>query len=238
MTIAGPEVGASRTPDAGDLRRAASTILAAIRADETTCDQIVALLVGSGRLPADPAEAQHPRYDALVVETLTRFARLLGSRLQPVLAQTLEDDGEHLEAIRRFFLDPQDTYTLEELAVLWQIHPDDVRDIHYDQLVQYAEPDGEAVQSMRIAWADAICASVTFGILRPFDIERALGSDFTRARPEKWRTVPILIHLPRFIAEAIALDASIPPKVALPVRVEQFIVELFTCASASEAPLR
>jgi hypothetical protein len=84
---------------------------------------------------------------------------------------------------------------------------------------------------------------VTFGILRPFDIECALGSDFTRARPAMWRTLPILIHLPRFIAEAIVLDASIPPKVGLHVRIEQFIVELFTCASASgrghdEVPLR
>jgi hypothetical protein len=236
MTIAGSEVGASRTPDAAVLRRAASTILAAIRADETTCDQLIAVLVESGRLPADPREAQDPRYHALVVGTLSRFAHLLGGLLQPVLAQTLEDDGEHLAAIRRFFLEPQDTYSLEELAALWRIHPDDVRDIYYDQLVQCAEPGGRAVESMRIAWTDAVGTSVTFGILRPFDIERALGSDFTRARPEMWRTFPILIHLPRFIAEAIALDASIPPKVGLPVRIEQFIVELFTCALPSGGP--
>jgi hypothetical protein len=150
MTIAGPEVGASRTLDAAVLRRAASAILAAIRADETTCDQLIALLVDSGRLPADPWEAQHPRYDALVVDTLSRFAGLLGGLLQPVLAQTLEDDREHLAAIRRFFLEAQDTYSLDELAALWRIHPDDVRDVYYDQLVQRAEPGGRAVESMRI----------------------------------------------------------------------------------------
>lgn len=146
-----------------------------------------------------------------------------------VSSPAADEDGDHLAAIRRFFLEPQEWYSLEELAVLWRLHADDVRDIYHDQLLRRAESNADGAASIRIAWADAVGTSVTFNILRPFDIERALGPDFTRARPETWQTVPILIHVPRFIAEAIALDACIPPRLPLDVRIEQLLVELFTC---------
>lgn len=159
---------------------------------------------------------------------------MMGGREVRASPLATDDDGDHLAAIRRFFLQPQELYSLEELAALWRVHPDDVRDIYHDQLLRRAASNPDGTDSLRIAWADAVGTSVTFNILRPFDIERALGPDFTRARPETWQTVPILIHLPRFIAEAVALDASIPPRLPLDVRIEQLIVELFT---SGECPI-
>jgi hypothetical protein len=149
---------------------------------------------------------------------------------QEVCAGSLaaDDDGDHLAAIRRFFLQPQELYSVEELAALWRIHPDDVRDIYHDQLLRQADSTPDWADSLQVAWADALGTSVTFNILRPLDIERALGPDFTRARPEAGRTVSFVIHIPRFIADAIALDVSIPPQLPIDVRIEQIIVELFT----------
>ncbi|MDP9192849.1 MAG: hypothetical protein M3P06_14200 [Acidobacteriota bacterium] len=151
-----------------------------------------------------------------------------GSREARASSPATDGDGDHLAAIRRFFLQPQEWYSFEELAALWRVHPYDVRDIYHDQLLRR---DGSS--ALRIAWADALGTSIAFNMLRPFDIERALGSDFVRVRPETWRTVPILVHIPRFIAEAIALDASIPPRLPLDVRIEQLIVELFTSGECS-----
>ena len=150
------------------------------------------------------------------------------SREARLTSPATDDDSAHLAAIRRFFLQPQEWYSFEELAALWRLHSDDVRDIYHDQLLKRTDADLDGSIGLRIARADALGTSITFNILRPFDIERALDSDFVRVRPETWRTVPVLVHIPRFITEAISLDASIPPKLPLDVRIEQLIVELFT----------
>jgi hypothetical protein len=127
----------------------------------------------------------------------------------------------HLAAIRRFFLERRETYSIEELAELWRVHQDDVRDVYHDE---FRVPDAA---SRGIAWADAVGASIRFSMLRPIDVERALGLEFTRVRAENWRTVAIVIHLPKFITNALALQPSVPANLDIEVRVEQLVMELF-----------
>jgi hypothetical protein len=129
-----------------------------------------------------------------------------------------------LAAIRRFFLQPQETYSIPELAELWRVSPQDVRDLYHDELSRVA-PDGRT--SDHIARRDAETASIAFGMLRPFDIEQALGSDFTRVRPEEWRTVSLTIHIPKFITEALAAEAFLPCNLPVDARIEQVLLEVF-----------
>jgi hypothetical protein len=63
-------------------------------------------------------------------------------------------------------------------------------------------------------------------MLRPLDVERALGDDFSRVWPENWRTVSVVVHLPRFITEVIATEPSLPSELSLEARIEQFLIGL------------
>lgn len=204
-------------------RDTAIAIIAAIRADDAINEHLHELFVADGRLP-NSSEASHPRYDGVVVAALERFSAELFPLVQIALTYALESD-DHFAAIRRFFLDPQEAYSLDELAALWRVRTDDVRDIYHDQIARAGEP-------LAIGWADAVGTTVAYSLLRPHDIERALGQDLTRVRSARWRTVPVLIHLPRFVADAFTLDASMPPRLALAARIEQFVFELF----ATEQP--
>jgi hypothetical protein len=212
------------------LREAASAITGAMRAHDTTWNQLIKLLASNTRLPGN---AEHLGDESVACAStlgsaLWRFSALTERLLINALSFALTDDTDHLDAIRRFFFQPLESYSVDELAAFWQVHPNDVRDIYFDQLRASAVTDRSA---MRIPRADALGASTTFNMLRPFDIERALGADFTRARTEMWRTVPILIHLPQFIADAVALDASTPATLALDLRVERFVLEHFASSS-------
>lgn len=129
--------------------------------------------------------------------------------------------GKHLSAIRRFFLQPQERYTVAELARLWKVHPDDVRDVLHDELTRTSSPEPP------IAWADAVGASVAFRMLRPLDIERALGLDFSRVRPDTWRTVSVVVHLPKFVTDAVANEPSLPADLPLELRLERALIELY-----------
>jgi hypothetical protein len=126
-----------------------------------------------------------------------------------------------LAAIRRFFLQPNETYSIAELAALWRVPTDDVRDIYADHLAR------ESVAGERIPWVDAVGTTVRFSMLRAVDIERALGAEFLRVRSERWCTHAVIVHIPRFIAEAIGLEPSLPSDRPLAARVEQILFELF-----------
>jgi hypothetical protein len=219
------------TLDDTTLREAASAITGAMRAHDTTWNQRVKLWASNRRLPGN---AEHlcdetVMYARTLGSALWRFSALTERLLIAALNFALTDDTDHLDAIRRFFLHPLESYSVDDLAALWQVHPNDVRDIYFDQLRASAVTD---CSPMRISWADALGSSTTFNMLRPFDIERALGADFTQARTEMWRTVPILIHLPQFIADAVALDASIPATLAFDLRIERFVLEHFASSSS------
>jgi len=261
MRSAEPEGAHPRTLEEEAVGRAASVILAVLRADDRTCAQLGALLIESGRVAGDGHELADSHYDEVVGGALGRFFLLLGGLLPALLTQAIEEDAEHLAAIRAFFLDPRDHYSLEELAALWRMQVDDVRNIYHDELLRQDEPgvcvpdrshwngpralEAEPTKADfgQVAWIDAIGASVVLNLIRAFDIERALGADFSHVRPEAWRTVPFLIHIPQFIADALAADACIPPGLAVHLRIEQFLIELFTSDSTpgrnfSGAPYR
>lgn len=138
----------------------------------------------------------------------------------PLWSHRIPEYGGHLLAIRRFFLQPQESYAVEDLAALWRVRPDDVCAIYHDELARTSSTG-------RIEWADAAGASIAFTMLRPVDIERALGSEFGRVRPDTWRTVPILVHLPKFVIEAVTNEPALPADLALEVRVEQVLIELY-----------
>jgi hypothetical protein len=230
------------TLDDATLREAASAITGAMRAHDTTWNQLLELLASSStRLSGD---AEHlgdgsVKSARILGSALWRFSALTERLLVAALKFGITDDTDHLHAIRRFFLQPPEAYSVDELAALWQVHPGYVRDIYFDQLHAEAVAD---CTSIRIPWADALRETIAFNMLRPFDIERALGTDFTQVRTEMWRTIPILIQLPQFVADAIALDASIPATLALDLRIERFVTEQFASSShrmdGSEAVLR
>ncbi len=213
------------TLDDPSFREAASAITGAMRAHDTTRNRLLKLLVASRRLSGDT----EPVCVRILGSALSRFNALTERLLIAALQFAVTDDTNHLDAIRRFFLQPLEAYSIDELAALWQVHSDDVRDIYYDQLLSASAVTHGTL--LRIAWADALGASTTFNMLRPFDIERALGVDFLRARTDTWRTVPILLHLPQFIADAVALDASTPATLALDFRIERFILEHFASST-------
>ena len=218
------------TLDDTTLREAASAITGAMREHDTTWHQLLELLASTRRLSGDVEHLGDGSVKSarILGSALWRFSALTERLLVAALKFAITDDTDHLDAIRRFFLQPLEAYSIDELAALWQVQPGDVRDIYFDQLWASAVTD---CASRRIPRADALGATIAFNMLRPFDIERALGTDFTQARTEMWRTVPILIHLPQFIADAVALDASIPATLALDLRIERFVLEHFASSS-------
>jgi hypothetical protein len=155
---------------------------------------------------------------------LERLAAMLGGVVDAALTEAVEEDEEHLDQIRGLFLEPRERYSADALASLWRVHRDDLFDIYHDRIVQ----SQSSLEELRVEWADVIRTSVAYYLLRPFDVERALGEDFSFARPERWKTVPILIRIPRFVASALAPASSLAPKLALARRLEQIVLEFFT----------
>src|SRR5690349_3660915 len=133
---------------------------------------------------------------------------------------TKSDERSHLDGIRRFFLQPQKTYSTSELAALWGVPEEDVYAVFHDELER-------STPSACIGWESAVGASVRFSMLRPLDIEHALGPDFVRVRTGGWRTVPILVHVPAFVVDALLCEPSLPPDLPIDVRIEQLLVEVF-----------
>lgn len=191
--------------------RAVKAIVSAIGGDASVWGSVRELLTArTRRMPVSVA--------------LERLGAMLDGVVDAALTEAVEDDEEHLDQIRRFFLEPRETYSADALAALWRVHRDDLFDIYHDRIVQTRS----SLEELRVEWADVIRTSVAYYLLRPFDVERALGEDFGFARPERWKTVPILIRIPRFVARTLVSDSSLPPKLALTRRIEQIVLEFFT----------
>lgn len=143
------------------------------------------------------------------------------------------------EDIRRFYLEPDEFYSLADLAKVWRVPLDDVCLMFSDELARAA---GDAdVGSFRVSWANALGAATVFHVFRAVDIERALGDDFDRVRSDRWRTVRIEVHIPRFVADAIAKMPLVPSPHSLAARVERFLceqaeAECLTAAAFGEPP--
>jgi hypothetical protein len=196
------------------------------------------LLAAAGRLPGG---AVGPVSDADVRRARARSAALLEELLELSLLQGAGEDDDHLADIRRFFLDPWDSYSLHDLAALWRITVDDAADICHDEIAQWEQQPESG--PFRLAWAKAVGTTIRFALLRPYDVERALDDRFVEARSERWKTIPVVIRLPRFLADAFELHPCALSRLALAHRVEQILLELFATetltgedASGSPAP--
>ena len=203
------------------LRRIAALLLS----DEAVSRDVAELLETTGHFPS--ATGRHERQNRLA-SFKTRFASSVERILHVALLEAIEHDEEHLKAIRAFFLQPRERYSLDELAALWRVRQQDVLDVFHDRITGWEPAGHPGADTLRIEWADAVGTTITFNLLRPYDIERALGPDLENVRAERWRTVPVLIRIPRFVADAFALDPSIPPGLALAERVEHVLLEFFT----------
>jgi len=144
-----------------------------------------------------------------------------------ILRDLLERDDDYLASIRRLLLEPQESYSIAELAALWRIPWDDARDVYHDELLRRAQTHPEEGDCVRVEWAEAVGVGLEFHLLRPYDVERALGSEFSCVRPESWRTVPVLIRLPRYIVEALCRGCDGPATQTVAEHVERSMLELF-----------
>src|SRR5690348_16568058 len=163
-----------RTSDEAAHARTVRAIASAISRDATVWGSVRELLAArQTRMPVSVA--------------LQRLAAMLNGVVDAALTEAVEDDEEYLDEIRRFFLEPHEIYSVDDLARLWRAHRDDLSEILYDRIVQ----SQSSIEALRVEWADVIRTSVTHYLLRPFDVERALGEDFSFARPERWKTVPV-----------------------------------------------
>ena len=194
----------------------AAEVTAAIRQSEAVANRVLAILVATDQVQKS--------VDVFVKlpATLDRLAEAAGEIIEGILPDVLHDEQD-LANIRRFLLQPQDTYSIDELALVWRITRDEVSAIYHDELLAHpGEPE-----SLRIAWRNAVVTTVAFHLFRPFDIEVALGADFGRALSESWRTMPVLIRLPRAVVDAIENEPRIADRNDLAAHIEQFILQLF-----------
>lgn len=153
---------------------------------------------------------------AAVAEAITvAILSTLRPVLEIVLPEILADHSAHYVALRAFFMEPQDSYSFEDLAALWEISVEDVREVFSD------EP-AESKRVLPVTWANALWTGVTYNYFRPVDVERALGADFARVRPQSWLTVPLLIHVPRFMVDTLCSGER-----SQSASVEQFLFDLF-----------
>ena len=174
----------------------------------------------------------------VAAETPARAAEILGAaaRLcEPFLRDLC--DGTHnssesscdpgrLEQIRDFFLAPSPAYSLIELATFWQVSLDDAMDICHDELMSIELDDASDLE-FRLDWATALRLTTRFTLIRPFDVERALGDEFGCVRGEQWKTHAVVIRPPLFLAQAFKLDPAVPVTLALAHRIEHLLLQIF-----------
>jgi hypothetical protein len=131
-------------------------------------------------------------------------------------------------AIQRFYLIRADSYSIQELSELWCIPVSEVCAIFADELPANAiETDTDTFRVTRNAAVDAANA---FQVFRMIDVERALGERFTDVRGPEFRTIPVLIHLPRCVADSILKTPMVPRTTSL-----SRIVEVILCEHADVA---
>lgn len=190
-------------------------------------------------IPTDVARVIEPAAKAVLGflargDLLCReLAPLAGGYVRAALAEAMRDRIEtaHDRSVRRFLLDPQDTYAIEELAALWRIPRDDARAIYHDEVEAWKEVHPDAANGLPVQWIDALAASAKFNLLRAVDVERALGAEFERARPQNWRTTPVIVSLPRWLVEAVQCDVQsvtlAPSNASMAMRIERVLLDLF-----------
>jgi hypothetical protein len=169
------------------------------------------------------AERSAAAYDFRTNSIADRFVSYLRPLIQDALTHTLGAADGRLAAIRKFYLEPQESYTAEELAAIWRITLDDVLLIFHDAL---ASSEAAARSHFRVTWADALSATTSFQIFRAVEVERAPGTDFDRVHSDRWRTVSMLIHLPRFVVTTLRTSTPMLTSPSLVSIVERFVYQM------------
>lgn len=127
-------------------------------------------------------------------------------------------------AIRRFYFCPQPSYTLAELASLWRIRLGEACAIFADELFRErgvsADPD-----YFRVTHEHALRAVRNFHVFRWVDIETALGEHFNQTIGEDLRTIPITVHLPRYVVYSIRATPFVVEADSLSERVERLLCD-------------
>lgn len=100
---------------------------------------------------------------------------------------------------------------------------DDVCAIFSDELGR-ASINAEPAE-VRVSWADAERVTSCFQLFRPIDVEVALGDQFDRVRGSRWRTIPIIIFLPRYIVDALRQIPLVAGSESLTSRAERLVCE-------------
>jgi hypothetical protein len=220
------------------IERAAREIVSVIRTDETVTEVIAALLTSTGRLVRPGGSVSCDTFRLLFARSMDVFAAALQDATGLALLEMLTSDKRRTLLIREFFLEPKDFYSFDDLADLWCVPVESVQDVFYDWIAQCDLDLGSGVAgTTRVGWPLAVVTTVTFSLLRPADIERALGAQFGLVRGTRWATVPVLIRIPRFVATAFALDQSLPSSLALAKRIEQVLLEFVSAEYVEGAPL-
>jgi hypothetical protein len=149
----------------------------------------------------------------------TRLHALVYETISIVLSELAREDEVLLADIRKFYLEPQPEYTLSELAALWRISEDDARDIYADELHRWLDGNlDKSASDFRVRWEDAAGATSVFHLFREYDVEQALREDFPRLRSDTWRTLPVLVRVPRVTLDRLLLGSFVLHRDASPAR--------------------
>lgn len=140
-------------------------------------------------------------------------------------AVTAQREQDRMLAIRRFFLYPSRRYTLGDLAAIWRVPGEAVVAMFWDEL-DAADRNGADPLTFEVDAASAKYAAEAYYVFRPIEVEAALGEEFEHVRRDHWRTLPLTVHLPRFLAETLAGFPFLPQPTSLASRAERLLCEI------------
>lgn len=135
------------------------------------------------------------------------------------------DGADRFNDIRHFFLSPRERYSLGDLMAIWRIPLDDMLAMFSDTL-DAADGGQSNPAAFEVSAAEAHETAAVFSVFRPIEVEQALADDFERVRPAQWRTIPLVVHVPRFVVDTLTRYPFIPVPDSLPACDERLLCEL------------
>jgi hypothetical protein len=214
---------APNSPYEAVLCEAVDAIAAVLKADPAIAHYLWTLLRMDGQQIASAAAMERAAHSS--IQRFIRFLIEFGLLQSALVASTRADDELRLANIRSFFLNPQTTYKMGELAALWRVTLDDVLDIFDAESSLWAVHHGDvSPAAMSVHWQDAAQAMLLFNIVSAHEVERALGDEFVHVRPEEWHTEPVPLRLPRWLIQRINGQVALPSTANLPQRIENILL--------------
>lgn len=158
---------------------------------------------------------------------LGRLLAQIRDVIEAALLTLLSVDENRLAQIRCFHLGANASYSLAELADLWQMSLTDIETIFTDEIEAWEEAHAADSTSteFRVPSTDAIVAAQRNFVWRAIQLEQALGAEFIDIRPALWETEPVVLYLPRFITTAVAAHGIAATAADVPAYLERLIVE-------------